>query len=79
MKAELIFYNGAKLLEGPCWDGRKGRLYFVAIRQNTIFCLEPETGRVYSYSTEGAVGAAVAAAAVAAPVGKDAGPAQGHR
>ena len=60
MKAELIFYNGAKLLEGPCWDGRKGRLYFVAIRQNTIFCLEPETGRVYSYSTEGAVGAAVA-------------------
>lgn len=59
MEARLVFFNDAKLLEGPCWDAAHGALYFVAIRQNTIFRLEPETGRVTSYATQGCVGAAV--------------------
>lgn len=59
MEAKLIFFNDARLLEGPCWDAAHGALYFVAIRQNTIFRLEPGTGRVTSFATEGCVGAAV--------------------
>lgn len=46
MEARLVFFNGAQLLEGPCWDAAHGALYFVAIRQNTIFRLEPDTGRM---------------------------------
>lgn len=59
MEAKLVFYNGARLLEGPSWDEVHGALYFVAIRQNMVFRFEPETGRVTSYPTQGAVGAAV--------------------
>ena len=59
MEARLIFFNDARLLEGPCWDAAHGALYFVAIRQNTVFRLEVGTGRVTSYATRGCVGAAV--------------------
>lgn len=59
MEAELVFYNNAKLLEGPCWDRIHQLLYFVAIRQNTIFAFNAENGRVICYETEGPVGCAV--------------------
>ena len=59
MEARLIFFNDARLLEGPCWDAAHGALYFVAIRQNTVFRLEVGNGRVTSYATQGCVGAAV--------------------
>lgn len=59
MEARLIFFNDARLLEGPCWDAAHGALYFVAIRQNTVFRLEVGTGRVTSYATQGCVGAVV--------------------
>ena len=56
MTPKLIFFNNAKLLEGPCWDAKNNLLYFVSIRGNTIFALNPDTGRVNSYTTDGAVG-----------------------
>ncbi len=56
---QLIFYNGAELLEGPCYDKENNLLYFVSIKQNTVFCLDLETTRIKSFSTDGAVGCAM--------------------
>ena len=33
--AELVFYNGAEILEGPCWDKNNNLLYFVSIKADT--------------------------------------------
>lgn len=57
--AELVFYNGAELLEGPCWDEDNKLLYFVSIKADTVFCLNPDTGRIQSFETDGPVGCAV--------------------
>ncbi len=58
-KAELVFYNGKKLNEAMFFDKASGLLYFVAIRYNTIYCLNPKTSEITTYETEGPVGGAV--------------------
>ena len=58
-KPELVFFNGAELLEGPCWDKKNRKLYFVSIKGNTVFSLETDTGRITSFETDGPVGCAV--------------------
>ncbi len=57
--SELIFHNNSELLEGPCWDKVDGLLYFVSIKGDTVFCLNPETNKVRSYKTDGNVGCVV--------------------
>lgn len=59
MKPELVFYNGARLLEAPYWDEKNNILYFVAIRYNTVFAFNTETLDVNFYKTDGPVGGAV--------------------
>lgn len=56
---ELIYYNGFKLNEAMFWDEKTGILYFVAIRNNLIYALDPETLKVKTYKTDGPVGGAV--------------------
>jgi sugar lactone lactonase YvrE len=56
---ELIFYNGAKLTEAPFWDDESGKLYFAAIRYNTVFVYDPAALTVQSIITPGVVGGAV--------------------
>ncbi|MDX2973423.1 SMP-30/gluconolactonase/LRE family protein, partial [Kribbella solani] len=34
---EGLLRVGGEVLEGPCWDGRTGRLWFVDIPRGTIF------------------------------------------
>lgn len=57
--AELIFHNDSELLEGPCWDENSSLLYFVSIKGDIVFCLNPETDEIKSYTTDGNVGCAV--------------------
>ncbi len=59
VKPELIFYNGLKLHEALFRDKKSKQLLFVAIRDNKIFSLNPETKYVKTYETDGAVGGAV--------------------
>lgn len=56
---KLIFFNGAELLEGPCWEAETESLYFVSIKADTVFRFNTKTGRIKSYATDGAVGCAV--------------------
>lgn len=56
---ELVFYAGSTLLEGPHWHAEEGLLYCVSIEQNRIYAVNPETGDVTTYQTDGAVGCAV--------------------
>lgn len=56
---ELVFYSGATLLEGPCWDPKEGCLYCVSIQQNLIHRINPGSGEVQSYCTDGPVGCVV--------------------
>ncbi len=58
-KPKLIFYNGLKLNEAMYWDKNTKLLYFAAIRHNLIYVLNPETGDVKTYRTNGPVGGAV--------------------
>lgn len=58
-KPELVFYAGASLLEGPCWDKENQVLYCVSIEQSLIYCINPSSGEVSSYLTAGPVGCAV--------------------
>ncbi len=58
-KPELVYYNGKKLNEAMFFDEVGGRLYFVAIRYNLIYALEPETREITTYETDGPVGGAV--------------------
>ncbi len=59
MKPELIFYNGANLLEAVHYDRTTQILYFCAIRYNTIFAFNIKTLAITSYETEGPVGNAI--------------------
>ena len=58
-KLELIFYSGTTLLEGPCWDVEEQVLYCVSIEQNLIYRVNPNSGNVTSFPTDGPVGCAV--------------------
>lgn len=59
MNPELVFYNGAKLLEAVYYDKPTQILYFTAIRYNTIFAFNTKTLAVTSYMTDGPVGNAI--------------------
>lgn len=56
---ELIYYNGYKLNEALFWDDINEILYFVSIRNNIIYALNPETLKIKTYQTDGPVGGAV--------------------
>lgn len=58
-KPELVFYAGSTLLEGPHWDSENRLLYCVSIENNMIYAINPETGEVRTYLTDGPVGCAV--------------------
>ena len=58
-KPELVFYAGSTLLEGPHWDAQNNLIYCVSIEDNMIYAIDPETGEVGTYLTEGPVGCAV--------------------
>jgi sugar lactone lactonase YvrE len=53
---ELIFYAGSSLLEGPVWDSKNKKVYCVSIEQGVIYRIDPKSGEVNSYLTEGSVG-----------------------
>ncbi|MDE1548326.1 SMP-30/gluconolactonase/LRE family protein [Jeotgalibaca caeni] len=57
--AELVFYAGASLLEGPHWDEKNQLLYVVSIEDHFVYAIDPATGAVESYPTDGPVGCAV--------------------
>ena len=58
-KPELVFYAGSTLLEGPHWDAQNNLIYCVSIEDNMIYAIDPESGEVETYLTEGPVGCAV--------------------
>lgn len=53
---ELIFYAGSSLLEGPVWDSNNKLIYCVSIEQGLIYQINPKSGEVQSYPTQGNVG-----------------------
>lgn len=53
---ELIFYAGSSLLEGPIWDAKNKLVYCVSIEQGIIYQVDPNSGKVQSYPTNGSVG-----------------------
>jgi sugar lactone lactonase YvrE len=53
---ELIFYAGSSLLEGPIWDANNKLIYCVSIEQGLIYQINPNSGEVQSYPTQGSVG-----------------------
>jgi len=53
---ELIFHAGSTLLEGPIWDYNNQVLYCVSIEQGLIYQINPDTGEVQSFPTQGSVG-----------------------
>ena len=53
---ELVFYAGSSLLEGPIWDQNTNTVYCVSIEQGMIYSINPTSGQVQSYPTEGSVG-----------------------
>ena len=53
---ELIFYTGSSLLEGPVWDNKNNLIYCVSIEQGIIYQINPNSGEVQSYLTDGNVG-----------------------
>ncbi len=59
MKPELLFFASSALLEGPCWSAKEGVLYCVSIEEHLIYRINPATGCVKSYKTEGPVGCVV--------------------
>jgi len=58
-KPELVFYSGATLLEGPCWDPKEQVIYCVSIEQSLIYRIDFLSGEVVSYQTNGHVGCVV--------------------
>ncbi len=56
---ELVFYGGSTLLESPCWDVENEVVYCVSIEQCMIYRLNPKTGEIQSFLTDGRVGCAV--------------------
>jgi len=53
---ELIFHAGSSLLEGPIWDATNKLVYCVSIEQGIIYQINPTSGEVQSYITQGSVG-----------------------
>jgi sugar lactone lactonase YvrE len=53
---ELIFHAGSSLLEGPIWDAINKLVYCVSIEQGLIYQINPKSGEVQSYPTQGSVG-----------------------
>lgn len=53
---EPIFYAGSSLLEGPIWDSINKVVYCVSIEQGIIYQINPKSGEVQSYPTQGSVG-----------------------
>lgn len=53
---ELIFFAGSSLLEGPIWDSKNKLVYCVSIEQGIIYQVNPKSGEVQSYPTQGSVG-----------------------
>jgi sugar lactone lactonase YvrE len=51
-----IFYAGSSLLEGPIWDPNNKVVYCVSIEQGIIYQINPKSGEVQSYVTQGSVG-----------------------
>lgn len=53
---ELVFYAGSSLLEGPIWDPNNKLIYCVSIEQGIIYQINPSSGEVQSFPTQGSVG-----------------------
>ena len=53
---ELIFYAGSSLLEGPIWDANNKLVYCVSIEQGLIYQINPNSGEVQTFITDGNVG-----------------------
>jgi sugar lactone lactonase YvrE len=51
-----IFYAGSSLLEGPIWDSINKLIYCVSIEQGIIYQINPNSGEIQSYPTQGSVG-----------------------
>lgn len=58
-EAQLVFYAGSTLLEGPRWSGDLNALLCVSIEQERIFLIDDDTQYVRTYKTHGQVGFAV--------------------
>lgn len=58
MKAEIVLDAGCGLGEGPVWDEREGRLYWVDIMAGRVHRWRPGTGQVETMETGEPVGAA---------------------
>lgn len=59
MNVELVFYNRAKLLEGPQYIKEENALLFVSIKDCSVNLLHLDDGFIESVRTDGAVGCAV--------------------
>jgi len=53
---EVVFHAGSTLLEGPIWDADNNLLYCVSIEQGIIYKVNPNIGKVDSFTTNGSVG-----------------------
>lgn len=53
---KLIFYAGSTLLEGPVWDAKNKLIYCVSIEQGLIYQINPVSGEVQTFPTDGSVG-----------------------
>jgi len=53
---ELIFHAGSSLLEGPIWDKINKLIYCVSIEQSIIYQINPNSGEIQSFPTQGSVG-----------------------
>ncbi len=58
-KAELVFYAGSTLLEGPRWNNELNALLCVSIEQERIFLINDEEQLVKTFKTNGQVGFAL--------------------
>lgn len=57
--AELVFYSGSTLLEGPRWNDDLNSLLCVSIEQERIFLIDVDTQTIETFKTHGQVGFAV--------------------
>lgn len=61
MKAELLYFDNAKLAEGPFWDDDNKLLYWVDITKCEVHSLDPSTGEDRTWQIGQLVGAAILA------------------
>jgi sugar lactone lactonase YvrE len=59
LKAAVVWDAKAELGEGPCWDERERRLYWVNIMGKTLNTYDPATGEKRAYDVGQLIGAAV--------------------